>query len=197
MTGQLSPFRHCPQCAEPSGCASAREFRCEHCGFRYFHNVAAAASAFMVHDGHLLLTRRAQAPAAGTLDLPGGFVDPDESLEDALARELHEELALTVATSDMRYLFSLPNRYEFAGIIYNTADSFYRVDYATRPAVLARDDVAAAMWVAMNEIATQEIGLESVRAALERFLGETRRTESEFVGSTIDQFECTQDQSRR
>ncbi len=175
MKSQASPFRHCPQCARPSTCASPREFCCEHCGFRYFHNVAAAVSAFVVHDGHLLLTRRAHAPAAGTLDLPGGFVDPDESLEEALARELHEELALTVSTSQMSYLFSLPNRYPFAGITYRTADSFYRLDYRARPAVLARDDVAAVMWVAMPAINTDEIGLQSVRAAVERFLRESRK----------------------
>ena len=174
MKKPASPFRHCPQCALASTCASAREFRCEHCDFRYFHNVAAAVSAFMVHDGHLLLTRRAHAPAAGTLDLPGGFVDPDESLEDALARELHEELALTVVAGDLRYMFSLPNRYEFAGITYTTADSFYRLDYRTRPAVLARDDVAAVMWVAVADIVADDIGLQSTRAAVKRFLSDYR-----------------------
>ncbi len=174
MNKPASPFRHCPQCAQASTCASAREFRCEHCDFRYFHNVAAAVSAFMVHDGHLLLTRRAHAPAAGTLDLPGGFVDPDESLEEALARELHEELALTIVTSDLRYLFSLPNRYEFAGITYKTADSFYCLDYRVRPAALARDDVAAVMWVALADIVTDEIGLQSPRAAVVRFLRENQ-----------------------
>lgn len=179
MTQRPSPFRHCPQCAAPSSCASARQFRCEHCGFRYFHNVAAAVAAFIVHDGHLLLTRRAHAPAAGTLDLAGGFVDPDESLEAALARELHEELALRVLPADMRYLFSLPNRYAFAGVTYTTADCFYRIDYATRPALLARDDVAAVMWVAMNDIAPQALGLHSARAAVERFLRAARSVVSE------------------
>ena len=179
MSAQPSPFRHCPQCAHPSTCTSAREFRCEHCDFRYFHNVAAAVSVFMVHDGHLLLTRRAHAPAAGTLDLPGGFVDPDESLEEALARELHEELDLTVLPGDMRYLFSLPNRYPFAGITYRTADSFYRLDYPARPAVQARDDVAAVMWVALEKINADDIGLESVRAAVERFLRVGRQAMSE------------------
>ncbi len=172
MTAQRSPFRHCPQCAQSSACASPREFRCEHCGFRYFHNVAAAVAAFIVHDGYVLLTRRAHAPAAGTLDLPGGFVDPEESLEQALARELEEELGLDVALDDARYLFSLPNLYPFAGVTYATADSFFRVDCATQPAVLARDDVAEVMWVAYADLDPQAIGLDSARAAVSRFLGE-------------------------
>ena len=155
-------------------CESAREFCCQHCGFRYFHNVAAAVAAFIVHDGHLLLTRRAHAPAAGALDLPGGFVDPNESLETALARELHEELALTVLPGEGRYLFSVPNLYAFEGVTYATADCFFRIDCAMRPAVLAQDDVTAVMWVALDEIAMDAIGLDSARVAAERFLREAR-----------------------
>ncbi len=172
MNRQQSPFRHCPHCARPSECASPREFRCAHCGFRYFHNVAAAVAAFVVHDGHLLLTRRAHAPAAGTLDLPGGFVDPQESLEQALARELDEELSLAFAPGTERYLFSLPNLYAFADVTYATADSFFRIDCVTRPLVLARDDVAEVMWVRFDEIDAAAIGLESARAAVVRFVGE-------------------------
>ena len=170
MNERPSPFRYCPACAHSSACQSAREFRCEHCGFRYFHNVAAAVAAFIMHDGHLLLTRRAHAPAAGTLDLPGGFVDPLESLEQALARELEEELGFALPPDGARYLFSLPNLYDYAAVSYATADSFFIVECATRPALLARDDVAAVMWQRLDDIDPQLIGLASVRAAVERFV---------------------------
>ena len=170
MTPLRSPFDYCPHCARQSDCASPREFGCAHCGFRYFHNVAAAAAAFVVHDGHLLLTRRALAPAAGMLDLPGGFVDPHESLEETLVRELDEELGFVVAPSALRYLVSLPNIYEFAQVTYATSDCFFRIDCTTRPALLARDEVAEAMWVAFGEIVPEEIGLTSARAAVVRWL---------------------------
>lgn len=175
MNLRPSPFRHCPQCARVSACTSARVFECGDCGFRYFHNVASAVAAFIVHDGHLLLTRRAHAPAAGTLDLPGGFVDPAESLEQALARELEEELGLVLRAGDERYLFSLPNLYPYAGVSYATADSFFHIDCATRPEVLARDDVTAVVWMRFADIDTQRIGLASARAAVERFLRELAR----------------------
>ena len=167
-----SPFRYCPHCAQRSACDDARKFRCERCGFCYFHNVAAAVAAFIMHDGHLLLTRRAHDPATGTLDLPGGFVDPHESLEEALARELNEELALSSLPGQAHYLFSVPNLYHYAGITYTTADCFFRIDCRTSPALLARDDVAAVMWLPLAEIVTAEIGLQSARVAVARFLRE-------------------------
>ena len=170
MNALRSPFRFCPHCTHANERHDPREFRCTACGFRYFHNVAAAVAAFIVHDGHLLLTRRAHAPAAGMLDLPGGFVDPMESLEQALARELDEELGLGIAQDAARYLFSLPNLYTFAGITYATSDSFFRLDYSTRPVVLARDDVAEVMWVRFDDIECEAIGLDSARAAVGRFV---------------------------
>jgi ADP-ribose pyrophosphatase YjhB (NUDIX family) len=172
MKERISPFRHCPACADASDCRSARVFECAKCGFRYFHNVAAAVAAFIVHDGQLLLTRRAHAPAAGSWDLPGGFVDPAESLEQALARELDEELGFTLQPGDGRYLFSLPNIYPYAGVSYATADSFFRIDCATLPRVSARDDVSEAVWIRFGAIELPSIGLESARMAVERFLRE-------------------------
>ncbi|MBK6658377.1 MAG: NUDIX domain-containing protein [Proteobacteria bacterium] len=170
MTELASPFRHCPACAAPSASTNPREFRCGTCGFRYFHNVASAVAALLVHDGHLLLTRRAHAPAAGTLDLPGGFVDPHETLEQALVRELGEELGLTLDTGTPRYLFSLPNVYPYAEVTYATSDSFFAIELSTRPAVTAQDDVSAIEWLPFAAIDVQDIGLASARLAVAKFL---------------------------
>ena len=55
-----------------------------------------AVSAAIVRDGHVLLVRRARAPAHGLLTLPGGGVEAGETLEQALIREVLEETSLTV-----------------------------------------------------------------------------------------------------
>lgn len=55
-----------------------------------------AVSAAIVRDGHVLVVRRAQAPAQGLFTLPGGCVEPGETLIEAIVREVGEETALTI-----------------------------------------------------------------------------------------------------
>ncbi|MDD7930862.1 NUDIX domain-containing protein [Actinomycetospora straminea] len=57
--------------------------------------------AALVRDGRVLAARRTRpAAAAGRWELPGGAVEPGEDEATALARELHEELALAVVVGD-------------------------------------------------------------------------------------------------
>ncbi|MFZ2411920.1 MAG: NUDIX domain-containing protein, partial [Candidatus Methanoperedens sp.] len=55
----------------------------------------------------VLFTIRKHAPFAGMLDFPGGFVDYEENAEEALSREIKEELNLELY--DIGYLLSIPN----------------------------------------------------------------------------------------
>ena len=56
-----------------------------------------AVSAAIFRDGKLLLVRRARSPAKGVYTLPGGRVEFGEALHQALAREVMEETALSIA----------------------------------------------------------------------------------------------------
>lgn len=62
--------------------------------------VEVAVGILLHGDGRMLLTSRpAGKPFAGYWEFPGGKLEAGESVEDALARELHEELGVVVAHS--------------------------------------------------------------------------------------------------
>ena len=63
--------------------------------------------AFVERDGALLLERRADF---GTWGIPGGALDEDETVEDAIAREVLEETGLKVVATDLFGIFSDPSR---------------------------------------------------------------------------------------
>jgi len=55
-----------------------------------------AVSAAIFRDGKILIVRRARSPALNLYTLPGGAVEPGESLADAVIREVHEETSLSI-----------------------------------------------------------------------------------------------------
>lgn len=103
----LTGFRFCPKCGvERLVSEDGKSVTCGACGFRYFHNMAAAVMGILTTPSGILLTRRAEDPGKGMLDLPGGFVDYGESLEQALVREIQEELGIRVTIPE--YIGSFP-----------------------------------------------------------------------------------------
>lgn len=169
----LTGFRFCPGCGSESLWAdSAKSWRCAACGFRYFHNVAVAVALLLRVGGDLLFARRAHAPAAGLLDFPGGFVDPDETLEQAMVRELAEELGMEVDPAALRYAFSGYNHYPFADVTYLTSDVFFLLELPERPRLQCADDVAEAQWHPLSNIPWEQLAFPTVARAVRRLLEE-------------------------
>lgn len=139
----------------------------------YFHNPAAAVCALLRCEDALALVVRGKEPALGKLDLPGGFVDPDEDLEQALMRELQEELALVISAP--RYRFSVPNTYRYRDVDYWTVDVMFEIWLPSR--VSARPDgleVTALHWIPIADVDEEMLAFHSVKTAVARLKAETR-----------------------
>jgi ADP-ribose pyrophosphatase YjhB (NUDIX family) len=169
MKHPLSQFEYCPTCGEKSFLpVNEKAKKCTACGFLYYFNPSAAVACFIRNAaGELLVVRRAFDPAKGTLDLPGGFVDMNESLEAAALREVKEETGLDV--THCNYLFSLPNIYPFAGFNVHTVDAFYECYVDSFAAVTPMDDVAEVIAVTLDRLEVSAFGLDSVRKAVAQY----------------------------
>lgn len=165
-------MKFCPRCGSGEFAAERDDcFRCAACGFRFFVNAAAAVMALLTDpDGKLLFTRREKDPGAGLLDFPGGFVDPGETAEDALGRELVEELGLELEEAP-RFLFTLPNTYPYGGLTYVTLDLVFHIKLTSRQAasIEARDEISGLLWSPPGNIQPEQIAFLSAREALRRF----------------------------
>lgn len=111
-----------------------------------------------------MFAKRAREPSKGLLDFPGGFVDPGESLEEALAREMQEELGWV--PDESRYLFSFANTYPYRGVVYNTADSMFVCEVAEKPRVQANDDVEELIWVSLGSLDRKLLAFKSMHKAV-------------------------------
>lgn len=119
-------FTVCPVCGGKNIISTPRKWTCPDCLFDLYNNVAASV-AIIIYDNerNILLLERAKEPRSGFMALPGGFVDPDESLEEAAKRECFEETHYALTSA--KYLCSFPNSYEYKGVHYKTCDSFWTV----------------------------------------------------------------------
>jgi NAD+ diphosphatase len=162
-------LRFCPRCSGRFVPQPDFSFICEACGLHFFSNACAAVCALIFDgSGRLLITRRAKEPKKGMLDLPGGFVDPLESVEDALRREIREELGVDV--TGIRYLCSFPNRYVYSGLTYFTIDLAFICGVDDVSSIKPADDVEAAFFVSPGKINLEEIAFESIRNIIQYFL---------------------------
>jgi len=132
-------------------------------------NPSAAVAAFILNDtGELLVCKRGKEPAKGTLDLPGGFVDDNESAEQAIVREIAEELDAKVI--ECNYKFSLPNQYLYSGLTIPTLDMFFTCKLESTENLKPADDVEDCWFVPINDLNPELFGLNSVRKAIGMFL---------------------------
>ena len=156
-------IKYCPRC----GCKSfktnnnGRSFNCEDCHFDYYLNNSAAVACLIFNsEGKLLLARRAIEPAKGMLDLPGGFVEPMESAEEAVVREIQEELGVLV--TDAKYLASFPNEYIFSDFSVFTVDLAFVCKVDDIAAIVPADDVSDVEFFFPKDVAKEELCSESM-----------------------------------
>jgi ADP-ribose pyrophosphatase YjhB (NUDIX family) len=159
-------FRHCPSCGGKLPPTSAgNHLACEACGFLYYFNPAVAVAGFVFGpDGRALFIRRAKEPAKGRLALPGGFVDFDETAEEALRRETREEVNLD--PTDLRFLCTQTNSYHYSGVTYPVLDLFFTARVADGAPAAALDGVAGFDWEDPRAVPLELIAFPSIRNAL-------------------------------
>jgi ADP-ribose pyrophosphatase YjhB (NUDIX family) len=116
-----------------------------------------AAGGVAVVDGRLLLVQRATEPQAGRWTVPGGRVEPGETLTAAVEREILEETGLRVRCgSFLGWVERIGHRHHF--VILD-----FRVQVPPgAPDPVAGGDAAATAWVALAEVPTLPLvsGLE-------------------------------------
>lgn len=117
--------RFCSTCGGPV----AREideyvrFVCEACGAVHYLNPKVSAGVIVVSEGSLLLVRRAIEPYAGHWNLPAGYVEYEETTEQAAVREAREEAGVDVTLSGLHGVYSCFDdpRAHYVLVIYRAA----------------------------------------------------------------------------
>jgi 8-oxo-dGTP diphosphatase len=166
MPHRVELYRFCPQCG---GRLEQRIIQpkepprlvCRDCGFVFYLDPKLAAIAIIPWEDGLVLARRAIEPGYGLWVAPGGFVDVGERVEDAVVREVREEVFLDVRINRLLNIYSYPGRTTV--IVAYVAEVI-----AGRPG--GGDETLEARIFRPDEIPWEEIAFTSTRDALRDYL---------------------------
>lgn len=129
----MKDLEYCPSCGQKTlKYINNRKWACSNCSLSLYNNVAAAVGLVIIlknknNINQVLLIKRGKDPRKGKLAVPGGFVDPGESAEEAAIRECKEEIGLV--PSHIEYLTSATNNYSYKEIDYVTCDIFFKATF--------------------------------------------------------------------
>lgn len=137
-----------------------------------YHVNVLTVDAVVVCNGHVLAVERKNYPGKGLNALPGGHIDPDELLEDAMLRELREETGVDLSDRVLRAnivtnrYFDKPKRARRARVITH-AFLIHLRDESTLPKIRGGDDAARAFWIPIDEVRYDQF-FEDHAAIIER-----------------------------
>lgn len=90
---------------------------CENCGYVHFVNPVPGVGMLIEMDDGLVMIKRGNPPHKGRWTLPSGFVEVDESAEEAAIREAEEETGLKVEITGLAAVNSFPEGPPTSGIM--------------------------------------------------------------------------------
>ena len=97
MSDYTVPYLYCPKCGKPlqkSMIFDRLRSSCPDCSFIHWGEFSLGVGGVLWHDNKVLLVKRGHNPGKGMWTIPGGYVDHDESIGDAVIREIKEETGI-------------------------------------------------------------------------------------------------------
>ena len=136
--------RYCGRCGTPTrNKTGERAKECPACGYVAYPRVTPAMMVLVTRGRELLLARAQHFPA-GMFSALAGFVEPGETIEDCIRREVREEVGIEV--SDIRYFASQSWAFPHSLMI------AYNAEYAGGELSPDPTEIAEARWFAWDEV---------------------------------------------
>ena len=155
--------RFCGQCGHPTeDKPDERAKRCPSCGLVNYPRLSPAVIVAVIKGDRILLARnkRFKGPFYSVL---AGFVEPGETLEQCVQREIHEEVGLSVR--NIRYFGSQPWPFP------NSLMVGFVADYAAGRITVDDSELMEADWFSAQTLPTLPLKISIARRLIDWFVG--------------------------
>jgi len=154
----------CGACATPTRTRTEERSReCPACGLVAYPRVAPAVMCLVRRGSQLLLARAPRFPA-GMYSALAGFVEPGETLEQCVEREVQEEVSIRVR--DLRYFGSQPWPFPHSLMI------AFHAEYDSGEIRVDGVEIGEAQWFNLSELPRLPARISIARRLIESALGE-------------------------
>ena len=182
----------CPRCGtvmETAEVAGRMRQVCPDCGFILYRNPVPGAGVLVEMEEGIVLIRRGQPPFVGWWALPAGYIEADESVEQAAVRECKEETGLDVELLELFGVYSFPEGPGQSGII---------IFYRARPVggELRAGDDAQDVGVFLPDAWPEKLAFRTHREVLARWRRSRSSERHADVPGTVIREARTEDKAR-
>jgi ADP-ribose pyrophosphatase YjhB (NUDIX family) len=166
VTEHHKGMKFCSECAQPVTVAipegdNRERFVCRECGTIHYQNPRIVAGCVPEYQGSILLCKRAIEPRSGFWTVPAGFMEHNETVAEAAAREALEEAEAQIEIGALIAVVDVLQAKQVHVFFAGTLDE---------PKFGAGHESLATDLFTPDEIPWDDIAFPSVRIALEQFL---------------------------
>ena len=168
-------WRYCPVCG--GGLVGGNDKlhgRCRECGQVWWRNSKPTVAVVIYNKDNpweIVLTRRKIEPKLGELDMVGGFVDAGEVFEEAVAREVREELGLEVKLEDFEFRgHELGDDYVHGVERYQCLDAWYVLGIDKKTELRGDEEIAEVLWWDLKKQGMPKLAFVNNQRELEQYV---------------------------
>lgn len=162
-------YKYCPNCGSNKIHMEGENLIvCKNCNFHLYFNPRPTTGVIFLNDrDEVMLVERNRAPKKGWWDLPGGFIDLDETLEQSVYRELREELK--IKSPSLKLFNTYTGHYLYKGINYPTL-CFIFVGKLDKVLYYSKEEINQIKFFPKDKIPLEKIAFIDNRKALKDFI---------------------------
>ena len=166
-------FKFCPKCGGKLIKKEGNLLDCSKCGFHFYINPLPCNGVIIENEkSEIMLVKRKFEPKKGYWDWPGGFINPNENLEESVKREIKEELDVNVEMGKIIGVYDWTYFYE--GIDFPTIGIVVSARI-TGGELKPSDDISEYKFFPKNEVLKQRLAFYPIELGILDYLTKENR----------------------
>jgi len=143
-----------------------QRYVCSHCDTIHYQNPNVVVGSIPIWEGKILMARRGIEPRKGFWNLPAGFLENQETVEEGAQRELYEETEAKIEDLQLFSVYSVPR--------INQIHIYYRANMMSAHWALTSESTEIRL-MDISEIPWDEIAFPSTKFMLEKYAEDVKK----------------------